>query len=424
VHHEESSPRNARPKAERPPGRGLRRDPWAWLIASLFVATSLALATVAVWLVPVYWAVLAALILDLAALNSKLGALALGSSRRRAPTRTLAMAGTEAAPLPIPDVVDRRPDDSPSADGALAAPEAVAVDVEANAPRPRRGRGRGRARTAADVPPAPPSVNWVRVGPGKFVRVEGAAADLAGPLLASAEIDASLDATAQAFAPEPIAAIPEPVPVASGAPAEPSVAADPTVAPDAPPPDPEPEPATENELPPESAVAASSGDIDLAQTEPVADATQADADEAPACAASLPIGSEFDDEAPAQAVEAPASPALRGSAVDRPWRFRTWPDRAAGRWSRRGSFPASRERPRRTPRPRGCDRIARSATSRGLRRARKGRPARESRARRSHPTRGPPVHSTAPHAGEDFRRRTRAVARRFSYHRERPDPHD
>ena len=154
----------------------------AWGLAGLIGLTSLAAATISGWLVPLYLAVMALLLIPPALPARVRGWWHRGESGN-APAKPPASAGTEAGSLRSEGLDDP---------GALVVPELappseVAVEpdgLDSGAdesvdpvppPSPRRtrgGRGRGRSKAAPAVLDAK-VVRWVRVGPGQFVRVEG-----------------------------------------------------------------------------------------------------------------------------------------------------------------------------------------------------------------------------------------------------------
>ncbi|MBX6314472.1 MAG: hypothetical protein IRY99_16395, partial [Isosphaeraceae bacterium] len=129
-----------------------------WVLVLLIAGASLAVGTVSVWLVPPYLLLMAWLLLP----RAERGGLAAGPGR----------AAAEGAPLRDGDVPEAPPISSPMTDEPLAESDPAKAPEPAPA-KPRRGKGRGRGRPKAV--PAPTAVTWVRIGPGKFVRVEAPA---------------------------------------------------------------------------------------------------------------------------------------------------------------------------------------------------------------------------------------------------------
>jgi len=145
-------------------------------LVALVVLTASAVAWVAVWWVPVYLALMVLIFV--------------APRRRRSPTLS-AQSGQHSANLGSPDPatvlrLDRAADGDtvPEAvDWAAAQPVAEAISdladtgtdsTSAGPTKPRRNRGRARklAKPAAEQVLTSPPATWVRLGPGKFVRVD------------------------------------------------------------------------------------------------------------------------------------------------------------------------------------------------------------------------------------------------------------
>ena len=129
-------------------------------LMALTGATSLVVATISVWLVPVY---MAAMVLIFAAPRPQ-------------------KAVESASSLPSPDVF--KPASPEVVAGAVADEAAAAENVEPPAPvepaaeptspKPRKKRGKGKraAKAAAQAEASSSQPTWIRVGPGKFVRAD------------------------------------------------------------------------------------------------------------------------------------------------------------------------------------------------------------------------------------------------------------
>lgn len=200
------------------PARGQDAGPssraWTLALALLVPATSLAVATVSPWLVLPYLVAMAALLgpalprrADLAFVGSAVRTL---FDPRGSAQRTL----QESEPTPVsPEPAIPEEPAEPIEAAPVPEPEAVAT-----APKPKRAKGKGRTKAvkSRDVVP----VTWVKVGPGKFVRVEGPQAageptlDVPGPEVANHEEASSrAEEPTPAPAPEVCEPIPEAVPV-------------------------------------------------------------------------------------------------------------------------------------------------------------------------------------------------------------------
>jgi hypothetical protein len=134
-------------------------------LAVLVPATSLAVASVSPWLVVPYLLAMAAILLprhrDRAAASIPVGPAVRTEPQRatedRSAQRTL-QDGAPEATLEIRSTTETEP-------ASLAT-----SGVEASKPKRSKGKGRAKAVKSWDAVP----VTWVKVGPGKFVRVEGA----------------------------------------------------------------------------------------------------------------------------------------------------------------------------------------------------------------------------------------------------------
>ena len=165
---EPMEPNRTGPDRSRPLSGG-----WGWALVALVPLTSLAAASVSAWLVPPYLILMAGLLLAPVrkARREARGAGAGGESPREH--------GQTSSQVERSDVAEgSAPETAAGSDGA-----AVAAATGTAVARPRKGRGKGKAKAKAEpgVAPEPVRVNWVRVGPGQFVRVEEAAPAEAGP---------------------------------------------------------------------------------------------------------------------------------------------------------------------------------------------------------------------------------------------------
>ena len=134
---------------------------WAWLMVAMMASTSLAVASIQPWLVAPYLFLVSAIVF----------APALERSNR-----------ANRAERSEPDSV--KPEtDVPEADRTLPAgpPDVVPILPEPAPAKRRRGRAKARPKAdAAAAETAMPEPTWVRVGPGKFVRIDGPTTPAAG----------------------------------------------------------------------------------------------------------------------------------------------------------------------------------------------------------------------------------------------------
>jgi hypothetical protein len=165
-----ASPRPEEGSASASPSPPRNRRIWAWVLGPLILATSLAVASLHPGLVLPYLLLMAWLVFP--ARPARDAEPSAGRSDPGIPSLSPQSPESISSALRPPEPV------SPGEPGESAE---ASADVATSA-RPRRGKGRGRkAKAAAEGPPA---VVWVRVAPGKFIRVEGpeATAEAAGPL--------------------------------------------------------------------------------------------------------------------------------------------------------------------------------------------------------------------------------------------------
>lgn len=145
------------------------------LLGILVAATCLTVAVLAsAWLVVPYLAVLAVI------LRSPRG------PRPRVSGRTTRI---DAPTVPDPRI------DGPDETAAAAGPAAVALPsapIEAARPRSRRGRGR-KARPVPEAGPIGEGPQWVRVGPGKFVRADSPPNEAEAETEVKAEVEVEVE---------------------------------------------------------------------------------------------------------------------------------------------------------------------------------------------------------------------------------------
>ena len=155
---------------QRPPARV---PAWAWsgALVVLMVLTSLAVASVSVWLVLPYLALMA-LILFTPPGRRERGEDHGARSRRQGPVGGEELADDRAEAGVEDGAVDRASADPAAETELVVEPaEATASDSEPRAVKTRRGKGRMRkAKAVAESPGA--TATWIQIGPGKFVRVE------------------------------------------------------------------------------------------------------------------------------------------------------------------------------------------------------------------------------------------------------------
>jgi hypothetical protein len=140
---------------------------WNLALAVLVPGTSLAIASVSAWLVVPYLLLIGSLVLSPLG-RGQIGAQA-RSERQRASTEPYVSSGR----LSLARRTDCR-DSATEPEGPLELDSGEVTVAEASSSRSRRGRGRARAKPKPEplAPTNPSRATWVRVGPGKFVRVE------------------------------------------------------------------------------------------------------------------------------------------------------------------------------------------------------------------------------------------------------------
>ena len=163
---------------QRPPARV---PTWVWsgALVVLMVLTSLAVASVSVWLVLPYFALMALILFTPAGRGEREMGCAEESEAGSAGGEELA---DERAEAWVEDESVGREWGEPAAGTELVVEpaEAAASDSESRAVKTKRGKGRMRkAKAVAESPGA--TATWIQIGPGKFVRVENP-----GPTVAAA----------------------------------------------------------------------------------------------------------------------------------------------------------------------------------------------------------------------------------------------
>ncbi len=128
---------------------------WAWVLIVMVPATCLALATVSAWWIAPYLGLLAWVLF----------APGRKGSREVSPS--------ESAPHSQASTAETSTLPAPATAGEAAGDLSSTVKEGADATKARRGRGRSKVRAKLIPSSEPPSVSWIQVGPGKFVRVEG-----------------------------------------------------------------------------------------------------------------------------------------------------------------------------------------------------------------------------------------------------------
>ena len=146
------------------------KQPWVRhaALGALVLATSLALACYAsAWLVPPYLALMAWLLGP--SIDRRARATAAGASRAAA---SFGAVGPDAGQV---EHSSASWDDATSSDVFLETSAAAEADSALATAGLKTKRGRTRGRRARPAPAVEPTaeVTWIRVGPGKFVRVEG-----------------------------------------------------------------------------------------------------------------------------------------------------------------------------------------------------------------------------------------------------------
>jgi hypothetical protein len=175
----------------------VRLRSWLWpsALAALIALTSLVVASVSVWLVLPYLFLMFGLLFA-----PDLGRLRIQALP--APGETAAEPSSSQGAAPELDSAGP----PASSDAVALAVESGTAKAESAPAKLKRGksRGRGKAKPAPEPPSAPVTVSWVRVGPGKFVRVEGTEADLGAALAAEpVETTPQEEGIAPSTAPEP-----------------------------------------------------------------------------------------------------------------------------------------------------------------------------------------------------------------------------
>lgn len=145
---------------------------WAWsgVLVVLMVLTSLAVASVSVWLLLPYFALMALILFTPAGQGEREMGCARESEAGSAASEELA---DERAEAWVEDESVSREWSDPAAGTELVVEpaEAAASDSESRAVKTKRGKGRMRkAKAVAESPGA--TATWIQIGPGKFVRVE------------------------------------------------------------------------------------------------------------------------------------------------------------------------------------------------------------------------------------------------------------
>ncbi len=130
-------------------------------IATLFILTSIVVGATSLWLLPVYWAVIMALTVD----PAHWAKIKVPQVRRSVMHQT-GETPARTQPIEVESVV--APPASP--------PAVLEAAPTASKRRRRRTTELTSERTSEALAP-PVEVRWMRVGPGKFVRVEGGEAD-------------------------------------------------------------------------------------------------------------------------------------------------------------------------------------------------------------------------------------------------------
>jgi hypothetical protein len=158
---------NPLPAADPPAQSRARALVWAVVLVVLVVATSLAVASsVSAWLVPPYLAVMAWLLLPYGNRRDPAHALPEGAKSPGTSGEEDVAFGEEARGDDGVEFAPAEPPEDPT-----ATPESAALKT-------KHGRGRGRKPKVVVSAPSTAST-WVRVGPGKFVRIEGPSAPVA-----------------------------------------------------------------------------------------------------------------------------------------------------------------------------------------------------------------------------------------------------
>ncbi len=136
--------------------------PGRWGIYALIVATSAAVGSVSWWLLPPYLLLMGWLLFAPS-----------GDTRPIVPevdaTRVAIANDGTGNESPTPNEFPRQAtENDPPGDSESSQPSATATKTKKT-----RTKGKGRRRSKTNLPPDPPAASWVRIGPGKYVRVEG-----------------------------------------------------------------------------------------------------------------------------------------------------------------------------------------------------------------------------------------------------------
>ncbi|MDG3005319.1 hypothetical protein [Paludisphaera mucosa] len=134
-------------------------------LAILTGVTSLVVATISIWLTPVYMAAMV-LIFATPRPNRPAGSPATSPTAPASPPDDAATASPEAGAVAGAD------DGRPEGLAAATAPAEDPAEPPSTKPRKRRGKGKRAAKAAALAEAAAAQPTWIRVGPGKFVRAD------------------------------------------------------------------------------------------------------------------------------------------------------------------------------------------------------------------------------------------------------------
>jgi hypothetical protein len=161
------------------------------LLGSLVLATSLAVASVSVWLVPPYLTLMGVLLIDFLPKSwlqrfqalRRVNATNPGGLRRK---ETKPGSSREQAELVEPP---SEPESETEPESDASAQDRTTETPVAGGSKPKRARG--RSKKARQSAPEPAPATWVQVAPGKFVRVEGPSSEVppSSSLDGSVELD-------------------------------------------------------------------------------------------------------------------------------------------------------------------------------------------------------------------------------------------
>ncbi len=171
-------------------GRRPRSGATTATLIALVGLTSVAVGSVATWLVPPYLALMAWLVFAPARPEADLDPGPEQDEEEAATSATVEAAQRSQRTTQFTSAAAATATDGPAPLGLLGAGTAATATIDPPAPpaeadataKPRRargGRGRGKAKAAAATTEAV-AVTWVRVGPGQFVRVETPVTDADG----------------------------------------------------------------------------------------------------------------------------------------------------------------------------------------------------------------------------------------------------